>query len=107
MNLLKDSESNAVVGLGTSQHTTANAGLYEVDVRSTIVPPSGLSIVINLNGSPISTSAAPTINDVFAGCHAEFNCAIGDVITVVLSSSSVQDIVGLQNVKSVISVIRL
>lgn len=107
MNILKDAESNAIVGLGTNQHTCANTSLYVVDVRTTIVPTSGLSIVINLNGSPVATSTAPGSNDIFASLHASMECVPTDIITVVLSSSTLQDILNLNNVKSVISINRV
>ena len=107
MNILKDSESNAISGLGTSQHTCVYSQLYKVECKSTIVPTSGLSIVINQNGSPIATSKAPTANDIYAFVSAAIEATAGDIITVVLSSSLIQDSVNLNNVKSIITIDRV
>jgi len=56
-------------------------------VVSTEVPVSTLSVVINQNGSPVKSA---TVSDGSSLLSAQIimNCTSGDVITVVLSSSS-------------------
>ena len=101
--VLKDSESNVATGLGTFSYTALVAGLYNVASQSSVVPPSGLSVVINKNGSPVATSIAPSAAAQVVDIQAQLSCAINDVITVVLSSSTASDLV-LNNVKSIITI---
>lgn len=90
-NTLKDTQSTIIVGLGTWTYTVTTAGLHFVDATATENPPSSLSIVINLNGSPIATSPTPSAPQQAVEAQALFPCAASDVITVVLSSSAAID----------------
>lgn len=78
-------------GLGTGTFTAAAAGALQIDVYSTMVPPSGLSVVINQNGSPIYTSPTPTAVDQTVRISTVAQVAVSDVITVVLSSTNLND----------------
>lgn len=88
-NSLKVSQSNTVVGLGTWTYNILAAGLHRVRVRCNEIPPSGVIVTINLNGSPVSPTptAAPSSAQSHIEAQALINCAVSDVITVVLSSS--------------------
>lgn len=89
---LKDSEMTVVTGLGTWTHTTTQASLYSMAIRCSEIPPSGLSIVINHNGSPIATSAAPAASQQVINLEAKnIFCAMGDTISAVLSSGVLID----------------
>ncbi len=81
----------AVVGLGTWTHNVVTPGLRTISAVASEVPPSGLSIVINVNGSPIATSVAPSAGQNHISLEVKTICAANDVITVVMSSSSVID----------------
>ena len=61
-NALILNQPQVMVGLGTMTYTvpTGAGGAYNVSVQLTEVPPSGLSVVVNDNGSPIFT--APTLS---------------------------------------------
>jgi hypothetical protein len=81
-------------GLNTYTYTVtaAAAGLHYVKVRATEQTPSGLSIVINLNGSPLATSPAPTATQIHSEIQVlNFVCVASDVITVVVSSAAAID----------------
>jgi hypothetical protein len=64
---------------------------------------SGLSIVVNQNGSPIYTSTAPTVSQSALQFKVSFTASATDVITVVLSSSNAND-EQLNTVKSTVSI---
>ncbi len=94
------------VGLQTSTYTvpSGGAGLYNVRVQCTEIPPSGLSIVVNQNGSPVYTAA--TLGQTQSAIQFKAGailCAAADVITVVFSSSSANDLL-LNSVKSNVSI---
>jgi hypothetical protein len=102
---LKDTQANVEAGLNTFTYTVPAAGVYQFSCESFVVPPSGLSIVINQNGTPIATSATPSASQNFIAIAAvNVQCAINDVITIVLTSSVPLDAM-LQNVKSIINIV--
>lgn len=102
---LKDAQSNIEGGLGTFTYTVIQAGIFNFIVQSTVVPPSGLSIVINKNGSPIATSVAPTsTQEVVNITGSGVNCDVNDSITFVVTSSLPIDSLG-NNVKTLINIV--
>lgn len=92
------------VGLGTYSYTTPSAGVYWLRLTSTEVPPSGISIVVNQNGSPIFTAPAlsPTQGAIQFSLL-NILCAAADSITIVLSSSNASDNM-LNTVKTTVSI---
>lgn len=78
-------------GLGTLTYNVTFTGAYNVQVQLSENPPSGLSVVVSKNGSPIFT--APTIapTQIAQQFRVGFLAANTDVITVVLASSSAID----------------
>lgn len=103
-NILILNQSFVSVGLGTLTYTIPAAGLYNVKCDLTEVPPSGISVVVNLNGSPIYTvSSLPTTQSAFQFKTRPISCALNDVVTVVLSSSAAVDN-QLNTVKSIVSI---
>lgn len=107
LNSLQLNTSSPVAGLGTSLFNVVTAGMYSLDVKSTLPTGSGLQIVINQNGSPVLTSGGvstnPTPTQPSLGCGVKLQCAASDVLTVVLSSSNNVD----SNPNAVKSVINL
>lgn len=117
-NGLQLNTATVFAGLGTSTFTvtSANAGLLTCQIKSTIpciaagssanssvtTGGSGLSIVVNKNGSPILTIANPSPTQPLMGGSVSAQFAATDVITVVLSSSAVAD-AGLNAIKSIIN----
>lgn len=93
--------SKVLNALDTYNHTTLQNGTYVVDCNATVIPASGLSIVIQLNGSTKLTSTAPTNAQQAVNARIVLNCAVGDVISVILSSGSPSD-KGLNVVKAIL-----
>jgi len=91
------------VGLGTLTYTVATTGNYNVQVQLSEVPPSGLSVVVNKNGSPIFTAPTLTPTQIAQQFKTSFQSSATDSITVVLSSSTAID-EQLNTVKSVITI---
>lgn len=77
------------VGLTTSTYTvpTGGAGLYNVECQVSEVPPSGLSIVVNKNGSPTYTSPTITPTQSAQQFRTSLLLADADVVTVVATGS--------------------
>lgn len=84
-------QSKVLNSLDTYNHTTLQATIYTVSVRMTMIPPSGLSVVIQRNGSPIASSASPSAAQSNINLQIQVNCAANDLLSVVLSSGNVAD----------------
>lgn len=115
-NGLQLNTATVFAGLGTSTFTVVTAGLYTVQIKATIpcisagsssnssvtTGGSGLSIVVNKNGSAILTIANPSPTQPLMGGSVSAQFAAADVITVVMSSSAAAD-QGLNVIKSIIN----
>lgn len=103
-NGLKGSQATIVAGLGTSTFAVTVAGPHFIKATCTDVPPSGVVITINVNGSPIGTSASLDSSRQSIALHSSAYCSVADIITVVLTSSNSNDSAMLNNVKTVIQI---
>ncbi len=118
-NSLQANTSTVVGGLGTQTYTvtSATAGFLTVDFKcfvpyqasgssndsSVTTGGSSLVVVVNLNGSPVLTTSAPSPTQPIVGGSVRLQCVATDVITVVLSSSAPVD--NARNaIKSIINV---
>lgn len=79
------------VGLGTLTYTVASTGRYSVKVQLSENPPSGLSVVVNNNASPVFTAPVITPTQIAQQFKVSLSLTAADVITVVLASSSAID----------------
>lgn len=88
-NILILNQPRVDVGLTTSTYTvpTGAAGIYRVDLQATEIPPSGLTIVVNNNGSPVYTAPAVTPTQSALQFKANLLLAAADVVTVVATGS--------------------
>lgn len=101
-----NNSSTVITGLGTQTANIVAAGLYTIAVNLTIpyrpagtpgdststVGASALAVVVNQNGSPILTLAAPpSPTQPSMSGSVSVNCAANDAITVVLTSSAAAD----------------
>lgn len=102
-NILLLSQPFVSVGLDDFTHTIASDGDYKVRVQLTENPPSGLSVVVNNNGSPIFTAPVITPTQIAQQFETGFNAVATDVITVVLASSEAIDN-QLNTVKTTVSI---
>ncbi len=91
------------VGLVTDTYTVPSTGLYNLEAQITEIPPSGLSIVVNQNGSPIYTAPALTPTQSAIQFKVDISATAADVITLVLSSSNTND-TQLESVKTNVSI---
>jgi hypothetical protein len=103
---LHQHQTSVFSGLGTSTFTIPAAGLYNMSAQAIQVPAVGMIITINQNGSPIATSSAFTGAQEILNAFAQVVCALNDVITIVVSSSSPTDI-SLIQVKNTHSINRV
>ena len=97
------SATKVLSNLDTYTHTTANNGMYKVSIQVTEMPPSGLSVVIQQNGSTKATAAAPAASQSHIELQVVMNTAIGDTLSVILSSSVVTDQT-INSVKGILSI---
>jgi len=99
-NILILNQPRVDVGLTTSTYTvpTGGAGTYRVDLQATEVPPSGLTLVVNKNASPVFT--APVITPTQSAQQFKFDIILADadVVTVVATGTAGIDD-ALNNVK--------
>jgi hypothetical protein len=106
-NILQLNQPQVLSGLGTMTITSLNPGLYYANVQLTEVPPSGVTIVVNYNGSPVFT--APVLAPTQIAQQFKYSpivvSATTDTITVVLSSSAaIDNLPNSNNVKSTITI---
>lgn len=102
-NILLLNQPYVNVGLDTMTYTVPSTGLYNVQVSLTEIPPTGLSVVINDNGSPIFTAPSITPTQLAQQFKFGFQATAGHAITVVLSSAAAID-AQLNSVKSTITI---
>lgn len=102
-NILLINQPFVFCGLGTLSYTIPSTDLYNVHVELSEVPPSGLSVVVNVAGSPVFT--APVITPTQGGQQFKFSkqFTAADAVTVVLASSQAID-QQLNTVKSTITI---
>lgn len=102
-NILLLNQPFVFCGLGTLTYTVPTTGTYSVMVQLSEVPVSGISIVVNDNGSPIFTAPVITPTQSAQQFKYSFQATVADVITVVLASVSAID-AQLNTVKSQITI---
>jgi len=99
----KLSNSKVISQLDTYNHTAALSSMYVVEVKMSEIPPSGLSIVIQQNGSTKLTSIAPAADQNHIDARIILNCAANDLISVILSSAVSSD-TGPNAVKGILNI---
>jgi len=90
-NILLLEQPFVFVGLGTLTYTVPATGRYSVKVQLSENPPSGLSVVVNDNGSPVFTAPVITPTQIAQQFKVSLSLTAADVVTVVLASSSAID----------------
>lgn len=80
-----------LTNLDTYNHTALLTSPYVVECNALVIPTSGLSIVIQLNGSTKLTSTVPASQQQAINSRIVLSCAVNDVISVILSSSVPMD----------------
>lgn len=103
-NTLKAAQSNVIQGLGTWTHIVAQTQMYYVSVDCSEIPPSGITITIQKNGSQVAASSVPASAQSNVKISQIINCTAADVLSVVIASSSQSD--AAPNVTKSIIVVR-
>lgn len=105
INSLSSVQSTVIAGLGTQTFNVVTAALYTCEFKifvpyqasgssnnsSVTTGGSSLVVVVNLNGSPVLTTSVPSPTQAIVGGSVRIQAAVGDVITVVLSSAAAAD----------------
>ncbi len=108
INALQLNVSTPWAGLGTATYNVLTTGIYTVGISCTIPyvaagssdnsttaatdpAASGLSIVVNNNGTPVYTLSSPSPTQPSLSGKATFSATAGTTITVVFSSSAAAD----------------
>lgn len=90
---MKYGQQSVSSGLSTDTIKILKAGVHSVYVKSSCKEPSGLVITISQSGSQTASFSTPATSPVqiHVEMNARFNCAIGDILTVAITSSAAAD----------------
>lgn len=99
---LKDYEQTVGTGLGTWTYTVSVAGPYHVSAFLNLVPPTGVSVAIEKNGSNVITTGALNPNATEYNLDCFIAAAVSDVITIVVSTANTPDL-SVQTIKAVMN----
>lgn len=99
-------DSKVINQLGTYSFTATVAGDCVAKISMLVNPPSGMSILIQQNGSTKASASSPAANQQAIDLSVTMHLAISDVVSFVLSSSSPQDNgqSGLNLIKGILNV---
>lgn len=84
-------QAKILTNLDTYNHTALLTSPYVVECNALVIPTSGLSIVIQLNGVTKLTSTAPSDQQQSINARIVLSCTASDVISVILSSAVPMD----------------
>jgi len=90
---MRPGQSSAMSGLNTETYKIKTAGQYTIYTRTTDVPASGIVVTLSQTGSTSASFTTPTTGTVqeHIELNGTFNCAVGDVLSVALTSSATTD----------------
>ena len=96
--------NSVTAGLQTETFIVPVAGIYKISCRTTAIPTSGVVLTVSQSGSQsVSYNSGPsTIQQSHMEISQEFDCAIGDVLTMAISSSNMNDI-SINQVKTTVA----
>jgi hypothetical protein len=83
--------SKPICNLDTYQYTVQSAAMHLVAVTINEIPSSGITVVIERNGSPVASTSVPAAAQSVINLSDTLNCAVNDTISVVVSSSVPSD----------------
>lgn len=87
MNINRSSVSS---GLSTDTFKVGVAGMHYISTQTTVIQPSGLVVTISQTGSVSKSVVTPTTSSLQESISliGVFNCAVGDILSVVVTSSA-------------------
>lgn len=77
--------------LDTYNYTVKTAGMHMVSLTLNELPPSGCTITIQQNSTPVASLAAPATAQNNMELQTVINCATSDLISVIIASSTATD----------------
>jgi hypothetical protein len=96
-------QSKVLSNLDTYTHTVGLNSMYTVEIKVTEQPPSGLTVQIQKNGTPIVTAASPAASQNHIELRTILNCVVSDTISAVLSSSTPGD----ENINAIRAILKI
>ena len=86
-------QQSVMSGLTTDTIAVATAGVYSMYARATEVPISGVVITLSQSGSTTASFTSLTTSPVeqVVTVNGKFNCQVGDILTIAVTSSATQD----------------
>lgn len=95
--------AKVITNLDTYNYTIQTAGMHVASIQLTEQPPSGISVLIKLNGSTVATAPAPSATQGAITLSTTMNCAVNDVVGFTLSSSTPGD----QNLNAIKAILNI
>lgn len=95
--------SKVISSLDTYNYTVPAAGIYNISAQMNEIPTSSLSVVIKVNTVTKASSATPTANQSIVDLQLQYNCALNDIISFVVSSSAAVE-AGSNQIKGIINI---
>jgi hypothetical protein len=83
--------SKVISNLDTYNYTVQTAALHYVSLVINEIPPSGITITIKQNSTTLASTSAPNIAQQVIQLAATTNCAVNDVLSVIVASSNPSD----------------
>lgn len=84
-------QSKVISNLDTYNHTTLLNSMYTVSCSINQTPVSAIIIVIKQNGTTMASVPSPAASQSYETLSVTLNCAIGDLISITISSALAQD----------------
>lgn len=80
-----------ISNLDTYVYTMNTTAMHVAKIRMSIIPPSGISILIKQNSSTVATLTTPTAAQGHVELSATINATSGDTVSFVIASSTATD----------------
>lgn len=97
-------KTKVLSNLDTYNHTTLAASMYNVKCTLSEQPPSGVIITIQQNGvTKATTTTAPAATQQLVELAVTMNCAISDLLSVIITSSNPTD-TGKNAIKAILNI---
>lgn len=97
------SKSKVISNLDTYNHTALQNSMYTVSLDLSEQPPSGCIITMSQNGTPRLVTAAPAATQLDIKASVVMNCAISDIISIAITSSTPSDIT-INSIKGILRI---
>jgi hypothetical protein len=95
--------SKVISNLDTYIYTVQTAAMHVASIAINELPPSGITVTIEQNGSPVAATSTPAAQQQVINLSATMNCAVNDTISIIVASSSPSD-QGPQRFKGILNI---